>query len=246
MDNQQKIDEALEKYVKLKKELGKIPSSREFGKVYSKRTLASLFSGGAAYSRLQKLAGDNQNTFSSEKSDWHEILVKWGGLARKTIEQHNKLPVSSDWAYYQLRPSISGIEKSHKINWSEMPRLFQEHFSKSSDWEDILSFIPSNDPQVLEEADNEECFVYLMKDLRNNAHKIGISVNPRIREKTLQSEQPKTELLAVKKYINRKIALAIEKALHDIYSHKRKRGEWFNLDSEDVSELRATLDDKIG
>ncbi|ARU54598.1 hypothetical protein OLMES_0495 [Oleiphilus messinensis] len=84
-----------------------------------------------------------------------------------------------------------------------------------------------------------------MRDIRNNACKIGISANPVIRERTLQSEQPQIELLALKKFINRKIALAIEKALHVVYNDKRKRGEWFNLDTEDISELVATLDDEI-
>jgi len=248
MENQKKISEALEEYEKLKAEIGKVPSSREFSKVFSKRALAILFPGGFAYSRLQELAGDKPNTFSSEKSDLNEILIKWGKLARKTLKQYEKLPVSSDWAFYQLRPSISGIEKSHKIKWSQIPDLFQQHFSEEPEWEDVLSFISSEEQniEVKGRLENEECFVYLMKDLRNNSHKIGISVNPQIRERTLQSEQPRTELLAVKKYVNRKIALAIEKALHDIYSHKRKRGEWFDLDSEDIKELCATLDDKIG
>ncbi|MCB5188558.1 GIY-YIG nuclease family protein [Methylobacillus caricis] len=62
-----------------------------------------------------------------------------------------------------------------------------------------------------------------------------------MREKTLQSEQPKIDLIAAKKYINRKIALNMEKALHQTYSHKRKRGEWFHLDSEDISEISITL-----
>lgn len=248
MGNQKQIDEALEKYVNLKSEIGKVPSSREFSKVFSKRVLASLFSGGSAFSRLQELAGDKPNQFSSEKSDLNEILETWGDLARKILQQYEKLPVRSDWSYYKLRPSISGIEKSHNIKWSEIPILFRKQFSSVPEWSDVLSQIARQEDESvkLAELGAEECYVYLMKDLRNNAHKIGISVNPQNRERTLQSEQPKTELIAVKKYINRKIALAIEKALHDIYSHKRKRGEWFDLDSEDVAELCATLDDQIG
>lgn len=246
MNSEHKIDEALSIYLKLKEELGKAPSSREFAKVFGKRRLSSLFAGGSSYSKLQQLAGDSPKVFSSEKSDWQEVLEKWGNLARKTIEQNSKLPVSSDWTYYDFRPSVSGIEQSHKIKWSEIPYLFREYFLDNADWVDVLNFIPHQDEVVFEGRSAEECFVYVMKDLRNGAYKIGISVNPFIREKTLQSEQPKTELLAYKRYINRKIALAIEKALHEIYSHKRKRGEWFVLDNEDIIELLATLDDKIG
>ncbi len=95
------------------------------------------------------------------------------------------------------------------------------------------------DPDV---PQREECFVYVMRDSRNGRHKIGIARDPWRREGTLKSEQPATELIAWKKFVNRKIAGAIEKALHETYKHKRKRGEWFNLDAEDLEELTATLD----
>jgi hypothetical protein len=88
---------------------------------------------------------------------------------------------------------------------------------------------------------SEECYVYLMVDSSNNYHKIGISNKPFWREKTLQSEKPTIELLASKRYINRKIAASFEKALHDAYSHKRLRGEWFELELEEVEELKITL-----
>ena len=31
---------------------------------------------------------------------------------------------------------------------------------------------------------------------------------------------------------------------HEAYRHKRKRGEWFDLDAEDIEELSATLDER--
>lgn len=239
------LEEAIQTYQELKKRLGKVPSSREFTEVFSKRKLSGLFEGGNSYSRLQEAAGDTPNIFSSEKSDLTEILVIWGELARKTIGQYGKLPVSSDWAVNKLKPSISGIEKSHNIRWSELPTLFVKNFSGIPDWSDVLDKIPfsSSSDEKVGLLENEECFVYLMKDLRNITYKIGISNNPGKRERTLQSEQPKTELVASKKYINRKIALNIEKALHETYSHKRKRGEWFMLDEEDVLEISSTLND---
>ena len=89
----------------------------------------------------------------------------------------------------------------------------------------------------------EECHVYLMTDTINHYHKIGISNKPSWREKTLQSEKPTIELLASKRFINRKIAASFEKALHETYSQKRIRGEWFNLDSYEVNEIIKTLND---
>lgn len=85
------------------------------------------------------------------------------------------------------------------------------------------------------------CYVYLMRDNTNGYHKIGISNKPEYREKTLQSEKPSIEMLACKKFPTRKIAEAIESALHTAYSQQRVRGEWFNLDDEDVAAIIETL-----
>ena len=85
------------------------------------------------------------------------------------------------------------------------------------------------------------CYVYLMRDNSNGYHKIGISNTPEYREKTLQSEKPSIEMLACKKFPTRKIAEAIEAALHTAYSQQRVRGEWFNLNDEDVAVIIETL-----
>lgn len=113
----------------------------------------------------------------------------------------------------------------------------------------ITAEIENYSPLINRESDNMVkmaldtiCFVYLMIDTTNGYHKIGISNAPDYREKTLQSEKPTVELLASKKFINRRIAQSFEKALHDTYSSKRVRGEWFNLSQIEVDELRYTLD----
>lgn len=85
------------------------------------------------------------------------------------------------------------------------------------------------------------CYVYLMHDKRNGYHKIGISKEPKYREKTLQSEQPAIEMVCNKRYPSRKIAEAIESALHKAYAEQRVRGEWFDLSPEDVIMLKESL-----
>lgn len=232
---------ALEAYEKLRRQLGQPPSSREFYREFPRRKLESAFPEGNPYSNLQKLAGDNPNAFSSPKSNFETILRKWGSLSVETLKEFGRLPIQADWRRKDIRPSISGIEKSHRIKWSELPNAFVEHYRDSAEWAAVLARIPvrETEPELVAKA--EQCFVYLMRDLRNNMYKIGISRMPNQRERTLQSEQPKTELVAAKRYVNRKIASSIEKALHETYSHKRARGEWFCLDEEDVRELRCTL-----
>lgn len=88
---------------------------------------------------------------------------------------------------------------------------------------------------------NEECYVYLMIDTTNNFHKIGISNNPKYREKTLQSDKPTIELLHKKSFPNRRIAEVLEKTLHITYSSKRIRGEWFDLDNDEINEIIIML-----
>jgi hypothetical protein len=96
-------------------------------------------------------------------------------------------------------------------------------------------------PVPLQERESEECYVYFMFDTQSLCYKIGVSNLPEWREKTLQSEKPSIKLIAAKKFVNRRIAANFEKALHDSYSHKRKRGEWFQLDQEDIDEIKITL-----
>ena len=92
-----------------------------------------------------------------------------------------------------------------------------------------------------ESVKEEECYVYLMVDLTNNYYKIGISNSPKYREFTLQSEKPTIELIASKKFINRKIAKSFEFALHTAYKEKRIRGEWFELNNSEINEIKYTL-----
>lgn len=242
--NQYEMEEALKIYFDFRKSLGRKPSSREFYQKFPKKKLEKLFLGGKSYTQLQEQAGDVPNKFSSPKSNLEGILLKWGELARITLKTNNKFPVISDWAYHGFKPSVNGFSKSHNLKWSEIPEVFYKKFKDNQDWGDIISKISIDTSEVESvELNNSECYVYLMNDLRNNTYKIGISNDPEYRERTLQSEQPKIKLIAAKKYINRKIAGAIEKALHNLYSHKRKRGEWFYLDKEDVFEISATLND---
>ena len=83
--------------------------------------------------------------------------------------------------------------------------------------------------------------MYLMLDEANGYYKIGISNKPRYREHTLQSEKPSIQLICAKEYPNRRIAEAIESALHKAYSAEHMRGEWFNLTAKDVQEITQTL-----
>jgi hypothetical protein len=77
-------------------------------------------------------------------------------------------------------------------------------------------------------------FVYLMKNTRNGYYKIGRSKKPGYREKTLQAEEP--EIVLEWKLEARP---EDEKHLHQMFAKKRIRGEWFELEIDDVRWIKS-------
>lgn len=75
-------------------------------------------------------------------------------------------------------------------------------------------------------------FTYLMKDHFTGFTKIGKSRTPWARETTLQSQNISVALMY---YAFSETSL--EKQLHEEYKEFRIKGEWFNLDEAQVSEL---------
>lgn len=82
-------------------------------------------------------------------------------------------------------------------------------------------------------------YVYLMKNNRNGYTKIGFTKNePSFREKTLASEDPDIELI----HSTYGLTMGHEKKLHDMFSEKRLRGEWFDLGEGDINKIKLHLD----
>lgn len=79
--------------------------------------------------------------------------------------------------------------------------------------------------------------VYLMKDLITGDTKIGESIDVLNREKTLQADKPQIELFYVLICDTKKEAQKLEKHLHSRYAAKHKRGEWYTLTNNDISQL---------
>lgn len=71
---------------------------------------------------------------------------------------------------------------------------------------------------------------YLILDEKNGCVKIGISRHPKVRERTLQSEKPFMLLYKV-------CDENIEAQLHEEYSEKRIRGEWFKLSEQEIVDI---------
>lgn len=73
-------------------------------------------------------------------------------------------------------------------------------------------------------------FCYLMVDDATGYVKIGRSVNPKARERTLQSEKPTIRMLH---YFEKNH----ERELHELYREKRIRGEWFDLKENEITKI---------
>ena len=87
----------------------------------------------------------------------------------------------------------------------------------------------------IQKTGDREC-VYLMRNRRNGLVKIGSSLNPKFREKTLHSEEPEIELICYAP-----AGRGFERELHQVYQEKRVRGEWFQLTEADVRHIDFLL-----
>lgn len=85
------------------------------------------------------------------------------------------------------------------------------------------------DKNIVQKAQNTQK-TYIMIDHNTGFYKIGKSSNPAIREKTLQSEKPTIDIVLI-------CEKNIESDLHSIYESKRIRGEWFNLNADDILDI---------
>ena len=95
---------------------------------------------------------------------------------------------------------------------------------------------------------NKGQLLYIMHDIANNAYKIGISNNPKNRERTLQSDKPSIGLFKIYVPKGNETAYGIEQYLHRKYAHKqwkradKKISEWFALTEDDMKELLSLYD----
>jgi len=89
------------------------------------------------------------------------------------------------------------------------------------------------------DSDYKQTYVYIMFDRNTGYYKLGRSKNPKVREKTLQSEKPTIEMLHCFSAIN-----LDEKNLHLIFKEKRVRGEWFDLSGSDIQNIITYFNSK--
>ena len=137
----------IERYLKLKEQLGRKPKYREFLKTekINRRHLDKIF-GNSPFTKLQIECGDKPNKLIMERTPLDDIFKLFGNITR----QLGKLPTQADWSFFDCKPTVSGIEHPpHNIKWSELPNHFVEFAVSKSEWKDVVEIIRKVNPELL-------------------------------------------------------------------------------------------------
>lgn len=85
-------------------------------------------------------------------------------------------------------------------------------------------------------------FLYVIAAREQGPTKLGISDDPARRLKQLQTGHPETLMIFHKEAVDAPLAYYLERNLHKSISHRRLRGEWFDLAvAEAISHIIFTL-----
>lgn len=144
--------------------------------------------------------------------------------------ENNRVQIQKDFGNYNYSRSSATFQVSGHILDSNF-KNFAGHSDMGIKYLDIENPISSYSDKFTK--------VYVMIDKNTGYYKIGRSSNPLRREKTLQSEKPTVELL-----FHHDARISNENELHDMFSDKRVRGEWFDLNGSDLSIIRDYFENK--
>jgi len=152
---------------------------------------------------------DTYNTFQLQKRDTYEML-DYATIKREELQPYSNKSIT-----------ILVKQKGVKII---------DYIDKHRYYERIFNNIHLYRPEMAGD------FIYLMLDKQNSSIKIGKSIKPLYREKTLQSQLPKIEAIAIWQ-----APPVVEKQLHKQFANKRVRGEWFSLNLDDLYLIKEQM-----
>lgn len=142
--------------------------------------------------------------------------------------------MKSDWGWttQEVRSFLSYLDKNGIFSMRKVKSKGGKVICTIFKPKGIYSMIEAmNNNSVKDNSQvSKQGFVYLMLDNNTGYYKIGFSKNPKYRERTLQSEKP--TIVLINKF---KGSAKQEKALHQLFRHKRIRGEWFSLNQSDIA-----------
>ncbi len=172
----------------------------------------------------------------------NDVTYAFACLANKYFPFHTRL--LRVFNNYQIQ-TITLAEKLGYITYGDENKDTYTSYIDSN-----YLYIPlCNKPQAIKQIFNQSLptsynmrlnYIYLMYNCRNDLTKIGRSISPLKREKTLQGEDPELNIVAI--WEKDKI---YEKMLQDKFVSKRKRGEWFDLDVSDFITIKNYMDNLV-
>jgi hypothetical protein len=173
--------------------------------------------------------------------DKRKELIKWCQENSKEVKNHfpikDKIYLVTEYNqcenYFHFKPKYLRFAPGEVFRFYRMPTVKGDLLDNKFRFleNDIeLQITVLKDINANEVAfDEKPTKVYLMIDKNTGYYKIGRSVDPRARERTLQCEKPTIELLHVYE-----TKIKHEKILHEMFKDKRIRGEWFDLSGSDI------------
>lgn len=171
-----------------------------------------------AYTAVDSYKIGDRVTVNSHK--WYDELKDQFGIVEYSDKDGDFSQLMSEYCGCTMTITERMCENQYKLN--NMEFWFPDWcFTKASKEDFTPRYTPRN-------AKSKK--TYLMRDSNTGYTKIGMSVNPRQRECTLQSEKPTITLFRV-------CDTLVEKELHSRYAVKRVRGEWFDLTEADIERI---------
>lgn len=111
----------------------------------------------------------------------------------------------------------------------QFPNVVRSHVGIFISFETLQIIIAAKDKlnELRLTSNPKPLYTYIMYDRSTGYYKIGQSVNPHHREKTMQAEKPTIDTILL-------LPINKEYELHQLFKSKHIRGEWFSLDADDI------------
>jgi len=161
-------------------------------------------------------------------------VIEWYENGQKEFEGRYSYDIEEEDVYCDFDGEVTRWFEDGKVESICNYKKGKLH-GKSTEWNKNGEVISVNHFSEAEQIpkDKYKGNVYIMKNTRNGYTKIGFTKNnPRFRERTLQSEEPEVELIG-----HWKGSMYDEDKLHKGFLKKRVRGEWFDLNKDDINQI---------
>lgn len=193
------------------------------------------------WSDAVKEAGFSANTFGIPKHNIEDLIIKYIELLREL----KHIPIQGELIRKRKDDPSFPSPKAFLYNFGKKEDLISsiiEFCEGKNEYEDILKYCSSyltvhrGKNEVTKDEVSQEGYVYLIQHGTRNEYKIGKTKNPIRREGEIRLTLP--EKIKPIHYIKTDDPSGIEKYWHNRFSKKRKEGEWFSLDNNDINAFK--------